>query len=135
VAKRRTALWVALGVVAVVGLCYFALAFRPDSRRSRYDIGSEVLKHMYPGPTLTWIAPLEDPRTKIVPTEDGYRLEGAMRSDHADLLQYAKASKDGAFWFSIRVREYRVRGVLPGATVSSNDVAFKSVPSGSAWPK
>lgn len=131
-AKRRTALWVVVGVVSVVGLCYLALAFRPDSR---YDVGSGVLRHMYPGPTVTWIAPRDDPRTKIVPTEDGFVLKGAMRSDHADLLQYAKASRNGEFWFSIRVREHRVWGVLPGAVVSSNDVVFKSVPSGSAWPE
>ena len=127
--------WLIVGAVAVVGLCYLALAFRPDSNRGRYDIASKSLMDFYPGPTVSWVSPLDDPRTKIVHTEDGYRLEGAMRSDNAELLQYAKASRNGEFWFSIRVFEYRIYGVLPGAATSTGSVSFKAVPSGGAWPQ
>jgi hypothetical protein len=117
VKKNRVVVWLVVGAVAVVGLCYLALATRVSPDVERYDVAVGFLRDQYRGPTVFTVTPLDDPRTLIEPFPGGYVLTVVMQTDHHELANNTKGSPTGEISVTVMVLERRSFGFLVDYTL------------------
>ncbi len=106
VRKNRVLVWLVVGTVVVLGgFALVAYRLQPNANEGRYEAAVEYLRHRYAGPSLFYVAPLDDYSTRFKEIPGGYELTGTFRTNDPALYGPGTPATAGEYEFWMEVEE------------------------------